>query len=114
MKKMQGISPFLWFNDQAEEAAKFYTSIFKNSKIGKTSYYGEGMPMPKGTVMVVEFEINGQKFIALNGGPAFKFTEAVSFMVYCDNQEEVDYYWDKLTSGGGQPVQCGWLKDKFG
>ena len=111
---MQGISPFLWFNTEAEEAAKFYTSIFKNSKIGKTSYSGDNMPQPKGTVLVVEFEINGQKFMALNGGPTFKFTEAVSFMVLCDNQEEVDYYWEKLTADGGQPVQCGWLKDKFG
>ncbi len=111
---MQGISPFLWFNDQAEEAAKFYASIFKNSKILKTSYYGDGMPLPKGTVMVVEFEINGQRFMALNGGPAFKFTEAISFVVNCDDQKEVDYYWEKLTSGGGQEVQCGWLKDRFG
>jgi len=110
---MQGISPFLWFNNQAEEAAKFYTSIFKNSKIKQVSYYGEGAPMPKGTVMVVSFELNGQTFLALNGGPQFKFTEAISFVVNCEDQEEVDYFWDKL-SAGGQIIQCGWLKDKYG
>jgi len=110
---MQGISPFLWFNNQAEEAAKFYTSIFKNSKIKQVSYYSEGAPMPKGTVMVVSFELNGQTFLALNGGPQFKFTEAISFVVNCEDQEEVDYFWDKL-SAGGQIIQCGWLKDKYG
>jgi len=111
---MQGISPFLWFNNQAEEAAKFYTSIFKNSKIKQVTYYGEGAPMPKGKAMVVVFELDGKEFLGLNGGPMFKFTEAVSFVVTCDNQEEIDYYWSKLTSDGGQEGQCGWLKDKYG
>jgi len=110
---MQKISPFLWFDNQAEEAAKFYTSIFKNSKIGKVSRYGDAGPGPKGSVMVANFELNGQEFIALNGGPQFKFTEAISFVVNCETQEEVDYYWEKL-SEGGKGVQCGWLKDKFG
>lgn len=111
---MQGISTFLWFNTEAEEAAKFYTSIFKNSKINRTSYYGEGMPMPKGSVLVVDFELNGQPFQALNGGPTFKFNEAISLMVHCDNQQEVDLYWEKLLANGGQESQCGWLKDKYG
>jgi len=110
---MQKISPFLWFNNQAEEAAKFYTSIFKNSKIKNVSHYGEGAPLPKGTVLVVNFELNAQDFMALNGGPQFKFTEAISFVVHCDNQEEIDYYWEKLSEGGSE-VQCGWLKDKYG
>ncbi|HWR15211.1 MAG TPA: VOC family protein [Terriglobales bacterium] len=110
---MSKISPFLWFNNEAEEAARFYTSIFKNSKITKISRYGDSAPMPKGTVMVVEFEMNGQTFMALNGGPVFKFNESVSFVVHCENQEEVDYYWEKLTQGGKE-VQCGWLKDKYG
>jgi len=110
---MQKITPFLWFDNQAEEAVKFYTSIFKNSKTGKVSRYGEAGPGPKGSVMVAEFEVEGQQFIALNGGPIFKFTEAVSFVVNCQSQEEVDYYWEKL-SAGGKEVQCGWLKDKFG
>jgi len=110
---MQGISPFLWFDTQAEEAAKFYTAIFKNSRIKQVSHYGEGAPMPKGTVMVVSFVLNGQDFMALNGGPIFKFTEAVSFVVLCENQEEIDYYWEKL-SEGGKDIQCGWLKDKYG
>jgi predicted 3-demethylubiquinone-9 3-methyltransferase (glyoxalase superfamily) len=108
------ITPFLWFDSQAEEAAKFYVSVFKDSKMGQVSRYGEGMPLPKGTVMTAAFEIEGQPFIALNGGPQFKFTEAVSFVVNCDTQKEIDHYWDKLTSGGGNEVQCGWLKDKFG
>jgi predicted 3-demethylubiquinone-9 3-methyltransferase (glyoxalase superfamily) len=107
------ISPFLWFDTQAEEAVKFYTSIFKNSKIGKTARYPEGSPGPAGQVMTVEFELDGQRFTALNGGPHFKFTEAISFVVDCADQKEVDYYWDKLLAGG-QPSQCGWLKDKFG
>jgi predicted 3-demethylubiquinone-9 3-methyltransferase (glyoxalase superfamily) len=110
----QKITPFLWFDSQAEEAAKFYVSVFKDSKMGQVSRYGEGMPLPKGTVMTAAFEIEGQPFIALNGGPQFKFTEAVSFVVNCDTQKEIDHYWDKLTSGGGNEVQCGWLKDKFG
>ena len=108
------ISPMLWFDTQAEEAAKFYTGIFKNSKIGAVSRYGKGMPMPEGTAMTVSFEIDGQTFNALNGGPQFKFTEAISLVVNCDTQEEIDRYWDQLTSGGGKPVQCGWLKDKYG
>lgn len=110
---MQRITPFLWFDGQAEEAAHFYTSIFKNSKIGAISRYGEDAPGPKGTVMVVTFHLDGQEFMALNGGPAFKFTEAISFVVNCETQAEVDEYWKKL-SAGGQEVQCGWLKDKYG
>ena len=112
--KLQKITPFLWFDHQAEEAAKFYVSVFKNSKMGQVSRYGEGMPLPKGTVMTAAFEIEGQSFVALNGGPQFKFTEAVSFVVNCETQKEIDYYWDKLTGGGGNEVQCGWLKDKYG
>lgn len=111
---IQKITPFLWYDHQAEEAAGFYTSIFPNSKIGKVSRYGEGGPGPAGTAMTVEFQLDGQTFLALNGGPHFKFTEAVSFVVNCATQEEIDMYWDKLTAGGGAPVQCGWLKDKFG
>jgi predicted 3-demethylubiquinone-9 3-methyltransferase (glyoxalase superfamily) len=110
---MQRITPFLWFDDKAEQAAKFYMSIFKNSKIKGVSRYGEAGPGPKGSVMVVNFELDGQEFIALNGGPQFKFTEAISFVVNCKDQKEVDHYWSKLTKGG-QEVQCGWLKDKFG
>ena len=114
---MQTITPFLWFDDEAEEAAKFYTSIFKNSKIGKITRYGkEGYEVhgrPAGTLMTVEFQIDGQKFVALNGGPQFKFTEAVSFSVDCKTQKEVDEFWEKLTEGGEEGV-CGWLKDKFG
>jgi len=110
---MQRITPFLWFDNQAEEAAKFYTSIFKNSKLGSVARYGETGPGPKGTVMTADFELDGQKFVALNGGPTFKFTEAISLVVNCETQEEVDYYWDKL-SAGGQEVQCGWVKDKYG
>jgi predicted 3-demethylubiquinone-9 3-methyltransferase (glyoxalase superfamily) len=108
------IRPFLWFDSQAEEAARFYTSIFRKSKIGTVSRYPEGSPGPAGKVMTVEFEIEGQQFVALNGGPEFKFTEAVSFMVECEDQKEIDYYWDKLLAGGGKPSQCGWLKDRFG
>jgi predicted 3-demethylubiquinone-9 3-methyltransferase (glyoxalase superfamily) len=110
---MQKITPFLWFDHQAQEAANFYTSIFKNSKIGRISRYGEAGPGPKGSVMTVEFELDGQKFIALNGGPHFKFTEAISFSVYCKTQDEVDDYWSKL-SEGGEEGPCGWLKDKYG
>jgi predicted 3-demethylubiquinone-9 3-methyltransferase (glyoxalase superfamily) len=108
------ITPMLWFDHQAEEAAQFYTSIFKNSKIGTISRYGDSGPGPKGSVMVIEFELDGQPFTGLNGGPMFKFTEAISLVVNCEGQSEVDYYWDKLTAGGGAPVQCGWLKDKYG
>lgn len=110
---MQRITPFLWFNDQAEEAANFYTSIFKNSKIGTINRYGEDVPGPKGKVMTVTFELDGQEMIALNGGPDFSFTEAISFFVKCEDQAEVDRYWEKL-SEGGQVQQCGWLKDKYG
>ena len=111
---MPKITPFLWFNDKAEEAANFYASIFKNSKVNTVTRYGDAGPGPKGSVMTVAFELDGQPFTALNGGPQFPFTEAVSFVVNCENQQEIDYYWDRLTSGGGQPVQCGWLKDQFG
>jgi predicted 3-demethylubiquinone-9 3-methyltransferase (glyoxalase superfamily) len=110
---MQKITPFLWFDTQAEEAAKFYTSIFKKSKIGKIARYSEAGPGPKGSVMTVEFQLEGQKFLALNGGPVFKFNEAVSFVVNCETQAEVDRYWKKLTAGGKE-VQCGWLRDKYG
>ena len=111
---MQKITPFLWFDSQAEEAAKFYVSVFKHSMMDGVSRYGDGMPLPKGTVMTAAFEIEGQSFVALNGGPQFKFTEAVSFVVNCDTQKDIDYYWDKLTAGGGKEVQCGWLKDRYG
>ena len=111
---MPRISPFLWFDTQAEEAANFYVSIFPNSRITKVSRYGEGGPGPKGSVMVVAFELDGQHILALNGGPHFKFTEAISLVVDCKTQEEIDHYWQKLTTDGGQEVQCGWLKDKFG
>ncbi len=110
---MQKITPFLWFDNQAEAAANFYVSIFPNSKVGAISRYGESGPGPKGTVMVVEFQLGGQEFTALNGGPMFKFTEAISFVVNCETQEEVDYYWEKLLQGGKEQ-QCGWLKDKYG
>jgi len=116
---MQPITPCLWFDHQAEEAAKFYTSIFKNSRTGNISRYGKAgreiHGMEAGTALTVEFELNGQKFVALNGGPVFKFNEAVSFQVFCDTQNEIDYYWEKLTEGGDPKAQqCGWLKDKFG
>ena len=116
---MQKISPCLWFDDQGEEATKFYTSIFKDSKIGDVTRYGkEGYEIhgrEEGTVMTVEFEIEGQKFLALNGGPIFKFNEAISFQVYCETQEELDNYWEKLSEGGDEKAQqCGWLKDKYG
>jgi len=111
---MQKVSPFLWFDGNAEEAANFYVSIFKDSKILKIARYGEAGPGPAGSVMVVNFQIEGQDFIALNGGPLFKFTEAISFVINCQTQEEVDHYWNKLTAGGGQESQCGWLKDKYG
>jgi predicted 3-demethylubiquinone-9 3-methyltransferase (glyoxalase superfamily) len=113
------ITPCLWFDDQAEEAAKFYISIFKNSKITRTAYYGEAGTeihgRPPGSVMVVEFELDGRLFTALNGGPIFKFNEAISLQIDCETQEEVDYFWEKLGAGGDPDAQqCGWLKDKFG
>ena len=111
---MNKVSPFLWYDKEAEEAATFYCSVFKNSKIHKTTYYPEGSPAPAGSVMTVEFELEGQRFTALNAGPHFKFNEAISFVIDCDDQKEVDYYWDKLTSGGGEESMCGWLKDRYG
>lgn len=111
--RMNKITPFLWFDTQAEEAARFYTSIFKNSKLGHISRYLEGSPGPAGSVMTVSFELEGVEFTALNGGPQFTFSLATSFVVHCDSQEEVDYYWEKL-SEGGEKSWCGWLKDKFG
>jgi len=110
---MQKITPFLWFNANAEEALNFYSSIFKNSKILSISRYGEGAPVPEGTVMTATFELDGQVFMALNGGPEYKFNEAISLFVNCEGQEEIDHYWEKLSSGG-KKGQCGWLKDKFG
>jgi predicted 3-demethylubiquinone-9 3-methyltransferase (glyoxalase superfamily) len=110
---MPKITPFLWFDNQAEEAAKFYTAIFKNSKITTVARYPEGSPGPAGSVMTVDFELDGQRFTALNAGPLFKFTEAISFVVRCETQQEVDEYWSKL-SAGGEESECGWLKDKFG
>jgi predicted 3-demethylubiquinone-9 3-methyltransferase (glyoxalase superfamily) len=111
---MQKITTFLWFENQAEAAATFYTSLFKNSKITNVSRYGEGGPGQPGTAMVVNFELDGQEFMALNGGPEFKFTEAISLFVNCETQAEVDQLWNKLTADGGEESQCGWLKDKFG
>ena len=111
---MQKITPFLWFDNQAEEAANFYVSVFKNSKILSVTRYGDTGPGPKGSVMVASFELDGQKFNALNGGPIFNFTEAISLVVNCESQAEVDHFWEKLTADGGQEVQCGWLKDKYG
>ena len=110
---MQKITPFLWFDDKAEEAMNFYVSIFKNSKVAGIARYPEGGPGPVGSVMTAEFELDGQKFVALNAGPHFKFTEAISFVVNCETQEEVDDFWEKL-SEGGEKSRCGWLKDKFG
>ncbi len=116
-KTMQKIAPFLWFDNHAEDAVKFYVSIFRNSKIGSITRYEEeaakASGRPKGSVMTVAFELAGQEFVALNGGPLFKFSEAISFVVNCETQEEVDHFWEKL-SAGGQEVQCGWLKDRFG
>jgi len=115
---MQKITTFLWFNDNAEEAANFYVSVFKNGRIGRISRYGDaGQDVhgrPPGSVMTVEFALDGQQFVALNGGPVFTFNEAISLVINCESQDEVDYFWDKLTAGGGKPVQCGWLRDKFG
>ena len=110
---MHKITPFLWFDGKAQEAARFYTSIFPKSKIRNVTRYGDAGPGPKGSVMTVEFQLDGQKFIALNGGPEFKFNESVSFMVHCKTQAEVDRFWKKLTAGGKE-VACGWLKDKYG
>jgi predicted 3-demethylubiquinone-9 3-methyltransferase (glyoxalase superfamily) len=113
IKSQQKITPCFCFNKNAEAAVDFYTTVFKNAKKGKISYYGEGTSIPAGTVMTVMFKIEGQQFLALNGGPDFKFTEAISFMVNCKTQKEIDYYWEKL-SKGGKILMCGWLKDKFG
>jgi predicted 3-demethylubiquinone-9 3-methyltransferase (glyoxalase superfamily) len=110
---MQKITPFLWFDGNAEEAVNFYTSIFKNSKILNVARYGEAGPGPAGSVMTATFQLQGQEFMALNGGPMFKFTEAISFLINCETQEEVDELWEKL-SAGGEKSRCGWLKDKFG
>ena len=110
---MQKITPFLWFDGKAEEAMNFYISLFKNSKILNVTRYGEAGPGPKGTVMTAKFDLNGQEFVALNGGPQFTFTEAISFVVNCETQQEVDELWEKL-SAGGQKSRCGWLKDKYG
>ncbi len=110
---MQKITPFLWFDGRAEEAMLFYTSVFRNSKPGSIKRWGDGAPAPKGSVMSAGFEIDGQEFIAFNGGPMFKFTEAISLFVKCENQEEIDHLWEQL-SEGGEKSRCGWLKDKFG
>ena len=110
---MQKITPFLWFDGNAEEAINFYVSIFKNSKILSVARYGEAGPGPKGTVMTAAFQLDGQEFVALNGGPQFKFTEAISFWVRCETQEEIDEMWEKLSAGGAKS-RCGWLKDKYG
>jgi predicted 3-demethylubiquinone-9 3-methyltransferase (glyoxalase superfamily) len=110
---IQRITPFLWFDHQAEEAAAFYASIFPNSKIERVVRYGAAGPGPAGSAMTVAFQLDGQSFVALNGGPIFKFTEAISFVVNCQSQDEVDAYWEKLSAGGAE-IQCGWLKDKFG
>jgi predicted 3-demethylubiquinone-9 3-methyltransferase (glyoxalase superfamily) len=111
---MQKITPFLWFDNQAEEAVNFYTGIFGNSKILDIARYGEAGPGPAGSVMTVSFQIEGQNFVALNGGPVYNFTPAISFVVNCKTQEEVDRLWERLTAEGGKPVQCGWLIDKYG
>lgn len=110
---MPNITPFLWFDTEAEEAANFYVSIFPNSKINAVHRYGDAGPRPKGNVMTVDFELDGKKFVALNGGPEYKFSGAVSFVVDCKTQDEIDHYWEKLTAGG-QEIQCGWLNDKYG
>jgi predicted 3-demethylubiquinone-9 3-methyltransferase (glyoxalase superfamily) len=111
---MRKITPWLWFDGQAEQAAEFYTTTFSNSRMGNVTRAPQGGPMPAGTVMTAEFELDGQAFVALNGGPEHNFTEGVSFYVDCESQEEVDHLWERLISGGGQPGQCGWLKDRFG
>jgi len=109
----QKVTTFLWFDRNEEEAVNFYVSVFKNSRVIGTSHYGESGAGPKGSVMTIEFDLDGQRFTALNGGPTFKFTEAISLVVHCETQEEIDYFWEKL-SEGGQKVECGWVKDKFG
>ncbi len=111
---MQKITPFLWFDGQAEEAIKFYTSLFKNSRIITINYWGEGTPFPKDQVMTGMFELDGQQFYAFDAGPQFKFTEALSLFVHCETQEEIDHFWNGLTANGGEESMCGWLKDKFG
>lgn len=111
---MKKINPFLWFDSEAEQAAKFYVGIFKNSKIGKITHYGEDGPQPQASVMTVEFTLDRVDFVALNGGPQVKFTEAISFSVNCETQDEIDYFWEKLSADGGSIGRCGWLKDKFG
>ncbi|MBA4198767.1 MAG: hypothetical protein C0459_14555 [Chitinophaga sp.] len=111
---LQKITPFLWFDTEAEDAALFYVSVFKNASMGAVSHYPKEVPHVGGKVLVANFTIEGQNFSALNGGPIFKFTEAVSFSISCDSQQEIDYYWNSLTADGGQESQCGWLKDKFG
>ena len=111
---LQKITPFLWFDSQAEEAAAFYVSLFPNSRIISVHRYPEGAPMPAGTAMLVVFELDGVQFEAMNAGPHFKFNEAISFMIDCADQAEVDHYWDGLVAGGGEPSQCGWLKDRYG
>ena len=110
---MQRITPFLWFNDNAEQAVNHYLSVFKNSKITSITHYGDAGPGPKGSVMTLAYQLDGQEFVAINGGPTYTISPAVSFVVNCDTQEEIDYYWEKLTDGG-QEIQCGWLQDKFG
>lgn len=110
----EGFTTCLWFDGQAEEAAHYYVSIFKNSRIGRVGRYTEAGPGPAGSVIAVDFTANGHKFVALNGGPQFTFSEAISFQIYCDDQEEIDHYWTRLTEGGGEPGPCGWLKDRYG
>jgi predicted 3-demethylubiquinone-9 3-methyltransferase (glyoxalase superfamily) len=110
----EGFTTCLWFDGQAEEAAHYYVSVFKNSSIGRIGRYTEAGPGPAGSVIAVDFTANGHKFVALNGGPQFKFNEAISFQIYCESQEEIDHYWTKLTENGGEPGPCGWLKDKYG
>ena len=113
MPRTSKIKTFLWFDDQAEEAARFYTSIFKDGELGAVAHFPEGSPRPAGMVMTVGFRVAGHDFVALNGGPEFAFNESVSFAIECETQEEIDYYWERLTAGG-KPVQCGWLKDRYG
>ncbi len=110
----QPLTTCLWFDTQAEEAATFYTGIFADAKLGNIARYGDGGPRPAGMVITAEFELNGQQFLALNGGPEYHFTEAISFQIPCADQDEVDYYWERLTADGGEPGPCGWLKDRFG
>jgi predicted 3-demethylubiquinone-9 3-methyltransferase (glyoxalase superfamily) len=114
MLKSSKIKPFLWFDTQAEEAARFYASIFRNSEIVEVARRPKGVPGEEGKVMLVSFKLEGQEFLAMNGGPGFPHTQAFSLLVECADQAEIDYFWEKLTSGGGEPVQCGWLKDRFG